>query len=664
MEAVLWGVRGSMPSPSGSNRFYGANTSCVELRLDEDVVLIFDAGTGIRQLGRTLPDKGVCHIFISHGHTDHVQGLCFFAPFFSPHWTVHLYLPDQWRELPYRVFDGSSFPLSFSELSARVVTHTITAGQSLKLAGRPDVRVEGLAARHPGGGMAYRVHKDDAVFVYSGDHEMLPDAATCEMAAAMLSGATVAYVDAAYTRADYIAGRGHSCWEDWLKPAISGGVGTLVLGHHDIDRSDAELDAVQQHLAGQSLGLQVLVAREGMRLPVARTVVHDASPSDWLESFISELSLYREESTLLDRILHKAREITRADAGTFFLAEGDELVFAYAHNNTLFPADAARKSMYVNMRLPISPGSIAGYTAARGETLNLPDVYELPPDVPYTFNRSYDEKSGYRTSSVLTMPLFSRNRELLGVLQLINSLHPRTGQPVPFTKVMEETVRRLAREAAVFLEVSGHVRESIERLLRIAVLHDPTETGPHAQRVGALSAELYQLWAQAKGESVETIRYYRGMLRLAAMLHDIGKVGVSDLVLKKNGKLTDEEYAVMKGHTRLGSALFNADSGLDALAHEISLHHHQKWDGSGYPALDDGARLSGEGIPLSARIAAIADVFDALVSPRSYKEPWTFEQAEAILHKDAGTHFDPELVTFFSSIMDTVRLVYARFPDH
>jgi len=664
MEATLWGVRGSIPNPVRTNQFYGANTACVEVRMENGDLFIFDAGTGIRSLGRTLGPAGICHIFISHGHTDHVQGLCFFPPFFNPNWTIHLYLPESLEEIPYRLFDGNSFPASFSELKASVNMHLIRPGERFHPEGRPGVAIDALPTNHPVMNLAYRVHGDDAVFLYTGDHEIPADAADRKATLALLEGVSTAVVDATYSRRDYVSGWGHSTWEDWLDLARQQGLETLILSHHDADRSDMELDTLQGRLSSLEQGLQVLVACEGMRIPVRAHRAVQAPSSIWLQAFVDSLSQYKEEGVLLDRILHKAREITHADAGTFFLVDGDELVFAYAHNDTLFSGDKARKSVYVNMRLPITRESIAGYTAATGKILNLPDVYRLPDTVPYTFNDSYDKASGYRTQSVLTVPMFSRNKGLLGVLQLINSIHPNLNVPWQFSEEMERTVRLLAREAAVFLEIGSHARDNIERLLRIAVLHDPTETGPHAERVGALAAELYQQWAEKRHEEPETVRYYRGQLRLAAMLHDIGKVGISDLVLKKNGKLTDDEYAVMKRHTELGSTLFApGDKDLSELAHEIALHHHQKWDGTGYPVPESGA-LAGDAIPLSARITAIADVFDALVSPRSYKKAWTFAEAEAILHKDAGTHFDPELVTCFSGMMDTVRLIYDRFPDH
>jgi Response regulator containing a CheY-like receiver domain and an HD-GYP domain len=212
--------------------------------------------------------------------------------------------------------------------------------------------------------------------------------------------------------------------------------------------------------------------------------------------------------------------------------------------------------------------------------------------------------------------------------------------------------------------MSKNVRSSINRLMRIASLHDPSETGPHAERVGAIAAELYQEWAEARGEAEEDIRYYKGQLRLAAMLHDIGKVGVSDLILKKPGALTDEERAIMRTHTYLGSTLFAQDTGdISELAMDTTLHHHQKWDGTGYSGHSGTPVLAGENIPLAARITALADVFDALVSKRCYKEMWSFDEARARLREESGRHFDPELIDCFFEITDLITSIYERFPD-
>ncbi len=387
--------------------------------------------------------------------------------------------------------------------------------------------------------------------------------------------------------------------------------------------------------------------------------------SERLQYFIEQLSRKCSDSnSLLDGILRMARKITRADAGTIFLTEGEELVFAYTHNDSLFSADEAYKHAYAAIRLPISKSSIAGYVAATGELLNLANVRALPPGVPYAFNESFDRKTGFVTRSMLTLPFLDGSGKRLGVLQLINSLCPAQGRVEAFGAEMEEDCRMLARAVSGILERTALEKKGIYGILRMAAVHDPTETGPHAERVGAIAAELYHAWAVGRGYDPDRIRHEKGCLRLAAMLHDIGKVGVSESILKKPGKLTEEEFAVMRGHTAIGASILAEDSGeIAALARDIALHHHQKWTGRGYAASGEEGKLAGEAIPLGARITAIADVFDALVSPRCYKKPWTFEDALDLLRKEAGEHFDPELVESMIGLEALLPSIYAVFPD-
>jgi hypothetical protein len=379
---------------------------------------------------------------------------------------------------------------------------------------------------------------------------------------------------------------------------------------------------------------------------------------------MQELSAYRDTHSILDRILTKAREITQADAGTIFLLEGDELAFAYTHNDRLFSADDAHKYAYAAIHLPVSEKSIAGYVAATGKPLNIADVHSLPPDVPYSFNDSFDRKTGYVTKSMLTLPFSKRSGEILGVLQLINSQHPIDRTACPFSLSMENDCQQLAREVSGILERSAIEKNGILSIIRVASVHDPAETGPHAERVGAIAAELYHVWALRRGYDLDRIRHEKDLLRLAAMLHDVGKIGVGEKILSKPGKLTDEEFAVMCRHTTIGASILTEDMGeIATLAHEIALHHHQKWNGQGYSGSDDAGKLAGEDIPVGARITAIADVFDALVSQRVYKESWGLDKALNFLRKEAGTHFDPELVDCMIGLEELLRAIYEAFPD-
>ena len=179
-------------------------------------------------------------------------------------------------------------------------------------------------------------------------------------------------------------------------------------------------------------------------------------------------------------------------------------------------------------------------------------------------------------------------------------------------------------------------------------------TGDHikktAQYVEAIAKELQ---SEGKFRGILTDAYIH-KLKQAAPLHDIGKIAVSDLILNKNGKLTDEEFAIMKNHTTEGGKIlqkivedakgaFDADYLNESI--EMACYHHEKWDGSGYPN-----RLKGEKIPLSARIMAVADVFDALIAERVYKKGFSYEKAMAIITEGAGSHFDPVVVEAFTHI--------------
>ena len=146
----------------------------------------------------------------------------------------------------------------------------------------------------------------------------------------------------------------------------------------------------------------------------------------------------------------------------------------------------------------------------------------------------------------------------------------------------------------------------------------------------------------------------------SAPLHDVGKIQVSDAILNKPGKLTDEEFEIMKTHTTAGAEVISraidmvaeGNSGYLKEAVNLAHYHHEKWNGQGYPC-----GLAGEDIPLSARIMAVADVFDALVSKRSYKDGFPFEKAMSIIQEGSGSHFDPKVVDAFVSAQDEVRRV-------
>ncbi|MDR1944262.1 MAG: GAF domain-containing protein [Synergistaceae bacterium] len=386
----------------------------------------------------------------------------------------------------------------------------------------------------------------------------------------------------------------------------------------------------------------------------------ESNISKRLISYADYVNRFEDINTVIDIMLTEARDATAADAGTFYLVEGDNLRFAYVQNDTLFK-DNTQRHHYVNSVIPISDRSIGGYAALKRESLNIPDVSKIPESVPYSFNHSFDDASGYHTVSMLAVPILGVGGAPLAVLQLINS-KDASGRIKPFDEPDIRYVNLLAGQTMPFLTRSIMTRRLIDSMLKMSSMRDPLETGAHVNRVGAFAAEIYHCWALRHGIDENTLRVEKDTIRLAAMLHDIGKVAVPDAVLKKPGKLTDNEYEIMKKHCSAGASMYAAaDSKLERMAYQITLHHHQRWDGSGYTGDPDCPSLSGEDIPLPARITAVADVLDALVFSRVYKSAWTFDDAVAELSKSAGTQFDPEIVRAAMEVSDTLRAIVNRF---
>jgi HD-GYP domain-containing protein (c-di-GMP phosphodiesterase class II) len=393
---------------------------------------------------------------------------------------------------------------------------------------------------------------------------------------------------------------------------------------------------------------------------------------DGLLAITEDLININDISMLLDKILGEARKSARADAGSIFLVEQNKLRFSYVHNDTLFTDQISNKYHYVDFEMPIDETSLAGYVAKTGQSLLIDDVYCLCSDKPYCFNRSYDEASGYRTKSVLVVPMQTSRGKIVGVLQIINAKNDQ-GQVVPFSERNRAYVAFFANNAALAVERAMMTRELILRMIRMAELRDPKETGAHVNRVAAYCAEIYQSWATAKQVDSQTMKKTKDLIRVAAMLHDVGKVAISDTILKKPGRLTPEEFHIIKYHTIYAAQLFkNGTSDLDNLALEISLNHHERWDGTGYPGqLQDfsicpqtfGPGKKGESIPLPARIAALADVYDALTSVRTYKPPWPEDKVLATIKEECGSHFDPEVVDAFFAIYEVIHSIRQRYRE-
>ncbi len=201
--------------------------------------------------------------------------------------------------------------------------------------------------------------------------------------------------------------------------------------------------------------------------------------------------------------------------------------------------------------------------------------------------------------------------------------------------------RQVLRGEILEQEVNKRTQEiwatqlEIVRRLGVAGEFRDDETGAHVTRM----SEICSLLSREYGLGEE----YSEMLLYASTMHDVGKIGIPDAILQKPGKLTQKELHIMQQHPQIGANIIGSyDSPLLNLARETALYHHEKWDGSGYPH-----GISGEAIPIAARIAAISDVFDALTSSRPYKEAWSIEKTLKLIEEQSGRHFEPKLVDIF-----------------
>lgn len=372
-----------------------------------------------------------------------------------------------------------------------------------------------------------------------------------------------------------------------------------------------------------------------------------------------ELNHNKDIDSLLDNILREARKSTNADAASIFIAEKNRLNFSYVQNETISHRENNNnKYIYSDLTVPIDEKSIAGYVAKTGKTVNINDAYNPETNLPFTLNRTFDEIANYKTVSILAVPLITSQNKTVGVMQIINSKSP-DGSIRPFSTNHEKFVNFIAANASVAVERAIMTRQNILRMVKMSELRDPKETGNHVSRVGSYCVEIYDAWSRKNGiDSVER-RQFKDILKISAMLHDVGKVAISDKILKKPGRLDEQEYMIMKTHAKSGADLFDPElSDLDRLCHEIALNHHEKWNGTGYPR-----GLKGSAIPLAARICAIADVFDALISKRVYKERWDEKTVLEYMQSASGTDFDPELIILFTDVYETVTAIRRKYPD-
>jgi len=242
------------------------------------------------------------------------------------------------------------------------------------------------------------------------------------------------------------------------------------------------------------------------------------------------------------------------------------------------------------------------------------------------------------------MELLARVRSLLKI-KAYNELMSN------YQKELESEVTGRTEELKhAFEKIKAASLETIYRLSMAAEYKDK-ETGAHIKRMSLYSAAVTRRMGLTES-TIETILY-------AAPMHDLGKIGIPDLILMKPAKLDPVEWEIMKQHTVIGAKILQgSDAEFIRLGETIALSHHEKWDGSGYPN-----SLKGIEIPITGRITAIADVFDALTSKRPYKEPFSVEKSLAIIREGRGSHFDPDVADAFFAIQDEILTIKKQYDD-
>ncbi len=315
-------------------------------------------------------------------------------------------------------------------------------------------------------------------------------------------------------------------------------------------------------------------------------------------------------------------------------------VFLYDRDNEELWSKIALGMGSQEIRFPANSG-IAGHVAQTGETINIKNAYNDP-----RFNKEIDKKTGYKTKTILCMPMRNLNHEIVGVFQVLNKFgneHFSTEDEDLLiaigssTGIALENARLFKRQQTMYEEQKRSFVSFINTLAASIDARDKITAG-HSKRVTLYSIAIAEKMG-IQGEDLEALEY-------AALLHDIGKIGIKDSVLCKQGKLTEEEYKHIQEHAHITYDILNKMYFEEKFKDvpEIAASHHEKVNGCGY-----FRKLKGEEICLGGKILAVSDVFDAITSKRHYRDRMPFINVLNILKKDSGIHFEPEIIdTFFS----------------
>lgn len=323
---------------------------------------------------------------------------------------------------------------------------------------------------------------------------------------------------------------------------------------------------------------------------------------------------------LLNKIMDQVKLLLQADRCTVFLYD--------EQNNELWSRVA--QGLKDEIRFPADKG-IAGNVFQSRERINIPDAYKDD-----RFNPDIDKKTGYKTRSILAIPMSNKLSETIGVFQVLNKKDgPFTGDDEDLLAAVAVIAASAIENAQLYEDQNKSFASFVETLATTLDTRDYITAG-HSRRVTLYSLEIGRLM-KLDQTALEVLRY-------AALLHDIGKIGVPEIVLFKDRKLSEDEYDIIKGHAQITRNILNKIH-FQKKYRDIPLiasSHHEHLDGTGYPQ-----QLKGDEIPLGARIMGLADVFDALTSRRQFQDRMDLEKVMEVIDKETGTSFEPFVVYHF-----------------
>jgi len=330
-----------------------------------------------------------------------------------------------------------------------------------------------------------------------------------------------------------------------------------------------------------------------------------------------------EVSKLLDQILRMTQQTLRASASSVLLVDQDkrELYFRVTEGRA---GKALRQ-----VRLSLDSG-IAGWVARHGKPSITNDVTR-----DTRFNKEIDEATGFVTRSILAVPLVSE-RKVVGVLEVLNKVDGSgfNVNDLAVLMALASTAAIAISNARLHQAVLDGYKSTVKALAAAIDAKDPYTRG-HSQRV----MEYALLGATSLSFSPQELQ----AIEFGGLLHDVGKIGIDDSILRKSDGLTHGEWSVMHNHPLIGASIIGEVPFLET-ARDVVLHHHERYDGNGYP---EG--LKGEDIPIGARLLAVADAFDTMTTDRSYRPARSMDGALSALAKGAGTQFCPVAVKAFVS---------------